>query len=334
MIYFRKLHVKPKTCSWKGLMWLVSSTIGSSFLGFKVHFMRSLSHGQPQQSWRLPRWAQRSQSGLPALVWKGTGHLHGKFLGYFLYIGKISYNLLWWIADQRHLNQLMASSDSNLLDTLRVSFQHLFTNHEATPLVSSKAFHLETGWQCKRICHLCTGDGWENPTDDAPWVHKGCGQSPYKTSCSPSPFLDVVGCNKPRYISLDYCHIFHLGYGLDMGASTVVLLAKLGHFGQGNMDVKLAEGFTRFNARLRHEFESLTMFQQYRQFYLICCLVFRSNTLRQPPVKLRAGDFPTSLGGKAFDTALVVAWLDSEMEKQSDAKICHRLFFWATQNPG
>lgn len=49
-------------------------------------------------------------------------------------------------------------------------------------------------------------------------------------------------------MTLDFCHAFHLGYGMDMGASTIVLLARLGFWGpQGSFPEKLKNGYRRFS---------------------------------------------------------------------------------------
>lgn len=89
--------------------------------------------------------------------------------------------------------------------------------------------HLSTGWQCNRICHLCTGRDWHDPRDTAAWNTGGPGPTPFKDG-SISPLLDVQGCHSPTYVQLDWMHCFHLGYGIDLAANCIVLLAKLGYF--------------------------------------------------------------------------------------------------------
>lgn len=37
-------------------------------------------------------------------------------------------------------------------------------------------------------------------------------------------------CKTPSDIALDYCHVFHLGMGMDCGASCIIMLAQLGHY--------------------------------------------------------------------------------------------------------
>ena len=112
----------------------------------------------------------------------------------------------------------------------------------------SQAMHLSTGWQCLRICHVCTGAAWHDPRITAPWNTNGPGGTPYKSGAS-SPFLTIPGCNLPSHVQLDFCHCFHLGYGIDMGASVIVLLAKLNRFGtMRGIDGRLKVAYRRFSA--------------------------------------------------------------------------------------
>lgn len=76
----------------------------------------------------------------------------------------------------------------------------------------------------------------------------GPGESPYKPG-DLSPLLDVPGCNAPEHVQLDFCHCFHLGYGVDMAASAIVLLAKLGKFSQDRaLNDRLKVAFEKFSA--------------------------------------------------------------------------------------
>lgn len=84
----------------------------------------------------------------------------------------------------------------------------------------------------------------DNPTSSAAWCRLGPGPSPFKAGCI---MTKIPGCQTPESVLLDYCHIFHLGYGCDIGASSIVLLSWLGHFGEGSFDVKLACAYERFD---------------------------------------------------------------------------------------
>ena len=88
---------------------------------------------------------------------------------------------------------------------------------------------------------------WESPFHTAAWRSGGHGPSPFKRKRI--PLLKVPGFDDRRYVLLDFCHIFHLGYGLDIAASTIVLLAKKGQYGlQPKFDDRLAEAYKRFNS--------------------------------------------------------------------------------------
>ena len=85
---------------------------------------------------------------------------------------------------------------------------------------------------------------WENPTETAAW-RMPCNESPYKGF---APLQHVPGCHEPKYILLDYLHIFHIGYGMDAAASSVVLLCRLGHFGDHRaLDDRLQQAYERFD---------------------------------------------------------------------------------------
>ncbi|CAK9059481.1 Uncharacterized protein SCF082_LOCUS31509, partial [Durusdinium trenchii] len=87
---------------------------------------------------------------------------------------------------------------------------------------------------------------WENPTESAAWRSEGPGDPPFKSF---SYMLQIPGSHAPKYITLDYLHIYHLGYGMDASASSIV---------SGNT-------------------------------------------------------FPTTVGGKAFDVGLIMAWLEDDL---------------------
>lgn len=73
----------------------------------------------------------------------------------------------------------------------------------------------------------------------------GDADPPYKGF---APMRLVPGCNSPRDILLDFLHIYHIGYGLDVASSCIVLLCNLGHFGTARkQDDRLEEAFVRFD---------------------------------------------------------------------------------------
>lgn len=86
---------------------------------------------------------------------------------------------------------------------------------------------------------------WENPCESALW-RTGTVDSPYKDEYA--PMRSIAGSHSPRYILLDYTHIYHLGYGLDCGASSIVLLALLGHWGSDRkLDNCLEQAYQRYD---------------------------------------------------------------------------------------
>lgn len=207
-----------------------------------------------------------------------------------------------------------------------------------------QAYKLSTGWQCRSICHLCSGCEWGNPTDDAAWCHDDV-PTPYKEG-ELSPFLDIPGANAARYMTLDYCHAFHLGDGLDMAASTICLMARLGCFGMGAFDVRLHEGFRRFmvwcklNKRAtslhsfsRLDFDMASTLVAVTQLFCLLDWNWNRNVQYNEGCKMvwgqnmypRNNDFPMSLNGKAYDTAVVLAWV--EAEQGSQVPLVFRLLF-------
>ena len=71
----------------------------------------------------------------------------------------------------------------------------------------------------------------------------GCrATSPYK---DPPPLLRVPGLVTAA-ITTDPLHSFHLGWGQDLAASAIVLLAKRQAFGIGGLDTKLEAAFSKF----------------------------------------------------------------------------------------
>ena len=107
-----------------------------------------------------------------------------------------------------------------------------------------------------------TLEEWENPTESAAWFSGGTGPSPYKGF---APLHHVPGCHDPKYILLDFLHIYHIGYGMDAAASSIVLLCNRGHFGNARkLDDNLAEAYARFDlwCKLNSRFTSIDEFSK------------------------------------------------------------------------
>lgn len=91
----------------------------------------------------------------------------------------------------------------------------------------------------------------------------------------------IPGCHEPKYILLDYLHIFHLGYGIDAGASSITLLCHLGYFGPGpSLDTKLAEAYRRFDlwCKTKRRTTSIDEFSK-QSFGMGTCLNFKNGVL-------------------------------------------------------
>ena len=182
--------------------------------------------------------------------------------------------------------------------------------------INTQACHLNTGWNCKRLCHLCTSQErfsgflpsqilkgllliyvnlsahyvhvyvyvciyacltymicrcWiptllsrvhivtapcrrtgHNPRSGARWRLDGPGPLPFKPTLPNSSVLSIAGTGAPKYVLLDYCHAFHLGYGQDLGASAIVVLALLSYFGTDrSLDSRLGNAFSRYTSWLK-----------------------------------------------------------------------------------
>ena len=66
--------------------------------------------------------------------------------------------------------------------------------------------------------------------------------------------MTVPGCGYRDAVLIDYLHVFHLGYGMDASASTIVLLSLLGHYGNARkLDTRLACAYDYFDDWCRRE---------------------------------------------------------------------------------
>lgn len=70
--------------------------------------------------------------------------------------------------------------------------------------------------------------------------------SPFKANCY-LPLSNIPGGTEPSRIQTDPTHTYHIGYGKDENASALMVLVKIGHFGQrGTVDAKLERAFERY----------------------------------------------------------------------------------------
>ena len=87
---------------------------------------------------------------------------------------------------------------------------------------------------------------WHSMDDDAPWRSNRPGPNPTK-NCS-HPFFGVVpGADDPFRIKPDVVHTFHIGFGADLCASTIVWLCMKGKFGNhAAFDDSLLSAYSAF----------------------------------------------------------------------------------------
>ena len=104
---------------------------------------------------------------------------------------------------------------------------------------------------------------WENPCESALWRTDAV-ESPYKDEYA--PMRSIAGAHEPRHILLDYTHIYHLGYGIDSGASSIVLLAMLGHWGEDRkLDNLLHQAYEQYDlwCKANHRTTSIDEFSRH-----------------------------------------------------------------------
>lgn len=102
--------------------------------------------------------------------------------------------------------------------------------------------------QLHEKCHLCDASDWENVSTTARWrstLGSNRSKSPFHPGAS-IPLLAIPGMGQPEAILPDSCHCFHLGWGIDLGSSALVLLARCHLFGDGSFNTMLAEGYRLF----------------------------------------------------------------------------------------
>ena len=162
---------------------------------------------------------------------------------------------------------------------------------------------------------------------DAQWRSARPGPPPFKPEGN--VFEGVPGLNKPWYIKPDLVHTFHIGFGADFCASTIVWLAKLGKFGHARkLDERLRNAYSAFR-HYCHTTNRFTACDEWstKKFGMTTILGFAwHKILPVSPANflwfdqrnsnwpcllhfLRTADWPTSLAGKGHDTGVVCRWL-------------------------
>lgn len=145
-----------------------------------------------------------------------------------------------------------------------------------------------------------------------------------------NPLMKLPGMSAEQILP-DSCHSFHLGCGIDLASSGVVLLCKRGFFGNARvpLDDRLLVAYTTYT-RWVHSSGKTTGVDWWSkrklgmgshldngQHCLMFGLVWR---FREKPPHLRDNNFPDSLGScnsKAHDTALVCGWLEAFLQEHA-----------------
>ena len=90
---------------------------------------------------------------------------------------------------------------------------------------------------------------WFNMSVSAPWrcPSDRPGPSPYEER-QPQPSLSLVPGAHPLAAPPDQAHVFHMGWGKDLCASTIILLARLAWWSGTSLERRLAAAFNAFTA--------------------------------------------------------------------------------------
>ncbi|CAK8993732.1 unnamed protein product, partial [Durusdinium trenchii] len=115
---------------------------------------------------------------------------------------------------------------------------------------------------------------------------------------------EIGRCHDPKYILLDFLHIYHIGYGMDAAASSIVLLCNRGHFGNARkLDDNLAEAYVDPHDRLLQ-----------LDFYMIKCANAFFQVLRKEGVLLK-GNICTIARTAGHEMNVAYAALASETHR-------------------
>lgn len=161
---------------------------------------------------------------------------------------------------------------------------------------------------CMSFDHALIVEEWWNFKRNAVWRSERPWHHPFKSwDC---PFLDLPHGSDPGRILIDIAHTFHIhGVGVDFAASSVVLCCRKGLFGAGTLDSCICRAYYSF--------------MEY-------CVAFKKTTACKQWMTHKDldmannNDYPTSIKGKGFDTALVCSWISwrARREKQGFCSFC------------
>ncbi|CAE7653618.1 Khdc3 [Symbiodinium pilosum] len=169
------------------------------------------------------------------------------------------------------------------------------------------AFRLATGFNCRRVCHLCDVPDWWNvkgeiqkvPADHIPsW--------PFKPGPA-SALRKLPMGHSARFARVDPAHTWSIvGIGKDFCASTILLCTRIGLFGTGSVENCLKRAYNTFQSYLvkAGKYSSIDDFSH--------------KTLKCG--KSWYNDFPSGLG-KGHDAAIVGAWLSDFLPHVDSTKV-------------
>ena len=91
----------------------------------------------------------------------------------------------------------------------------------------------------------------------------GVSPDPFRRTGPVSPFRSLPSGNDVFRIQPDLLHCFNLGFGKDLAASSILLMSKLGIFGEGKIQAKLTEAYNDFQqwCLAKHKSSSLKKFE-------------------------------------------------------------------------
>lgn len=117
---------------------------------------------------------------------------------------------------------------------------------------------------------------WYNFTDPhAPWRYQRPHTPPFKSRLS--PLCKIPGALSPHRLYPDVAHTFHMGFGKDMAASTIVWLARRGFFGREvRFDDRISNAYAQYmawcHANKKHTATEAFSCKNFSMSSSLCCM--------------------------------------------------------------
>ncbi|CAE7666347.1 unnamed protein product [Symbiodinium necroappetens] len=105
---------------------------------------------------------------------------------------------------------------------------------------------MRVGYNCPEKCHLCMAEDWHVLDSTARWRASVGNRSTTPFQDVNIPLMRIPGLDRAEYIHPDSCHCFHIGWGKDLAASSLVLLAKKCRWPGRSLDARLEAAFSDF----------------------------------------------------------------------------------------